>query len=66
VKILQYSNSWGHLIMSCMLLGIAVFLLLQHDPSLNGVAIGIIIGVQTLWIGGSNAKTSGGTSTPGS
>jgi len=51
MKILQYSNSWGHLIMSLALLGIAVLLLLQHDPLLEGVGVGIIVGVQTLWIG---------------
>lgn len=52
--------------MSCVLLAIAVFLLLQHDQAEQGVAVGIIIGVQTMWIGGSNAKASGGTPPPGS
>lgn len=50
MKILQYSNSWGHLVMSLALLGVAVFLFMQHDAQLSGVATSILLGVQTLWI----------------
>lgn len=48
-NILKYSNGWGHLIMSVTSQIVAVILLLQHDPTLNGTAIGLIITVSGYW-----------------
>lgn len=55
--ILQYSNGWGHLIMSVCTLVVAVILLLQHDAVLNGIAIGAITTVQGYWFVTSSANT---------
>ena len=48
-NILKYSNGWGHLIMSVCSQIVAVVLLLQRDPSLNGVAIGLLLSVSGYW-----------------
>lgn len=48
-NLLKYSNGWGHLLMSVVSMAAAVFLLTQHDPTLNGLAVGIITSVQGYW-----------------
>lgn len=56
-NLLKYSNGWGHVIISVASLAVAVLLLLQRDPTLNGVAIGIITTVQGYWFVTSTANT---------
>jgi hypothetical protein len=48
-NLLKYSNGWGHLIMSVSTQIAAVVLLLQHDPTLTGVATGLLLGVSGYW-----------------
>lgn len=55
--ILKYSNGWGHVIMSVASMATAVILLLQHDATLNGLAIGIITTVEGYWFVTSSANT---------
>ncbi len=55
-NLLKYSNGWGHLVMSVTSQIVAVILLLQHDPTLNGTAIGLIITVTGYWFVTSTAN----------
>lgn len=63
-NLLKYSNGWGHVIISVASLAVAVILLLQHDPTLNGLAIGIITSVQGYWFITSAANTMKQQMTP--
>lgn len=55
-NLLQYSNGWGHIIMSVSLLAVSVVMILQHDPTLEGVGIGLIGTVAGYWFVSSSAN----------
>lgn len=50
-KILQYSNGWGHLIMSIVFLIVAMLLILFPGtaPDIKGIGVGIIFTVSGAW-----------------
>lgn len=55
-NLLKYSNGWGHLLMSISTQIVAVILLLQNNPALIGVAVGLLLGVSGYWFLSSTAN----------
>lgn len=55
-NLLQYSNGWGHIIMSVALLSVAVVLILRGEPTLQGVGIALISTVAGYWFVSSSAN----------
>jgi len=50
-SLLQYSNGWGHLIMSIVLLTVGLILILAPtDAATKAIGTGIITGVSSTWL----------------
>lgn len=45
---LQYSNGWGHLIMSLVGMGCGMYLIM-HGGDANGIGIGLVTTVSAAW-----------------
>jgi hypothetical protein len=48
-NLLKYSNGWGHLLVTLSTQVVAVVMLLQHDATLNSIAIGLLMSVSGYW-----------------
>lgn len=58
---LKYSNSWGHLIMSIVLIVAGLVLILgSSDPTIKGVAVTLIMTASGYWFVSSAAMHSSG------
>lgn len=55
-NLLQYSNGWGHLLMSIALLATGIILILMRDSSTTAVGIGLITTVAGYWFISSSAN----------
>jgi hypothetical protein len=54
----DYSNGWGHVIMSIALLGVAVVMFVRGDPTLIGYGVGLVTTVSGYWLVTSAANTA--------
>lgn len=55
-NLLKYSNGWGHLLMSIMLLATGIILILIRDTATTAVGIGLITTVAGYWFVSSSAN----------
>ena len=59
----EYSNGWGHLIISITLLAVACFMFLSGNPLIVGSALGVVSWVGNYWLLTAAANTAARSAT---